>query len=1156
MSKQLCNSYSTGGVGYRFEAYVQACFVALMLTGGFAPGLPCWPIIEIKLQGHVDGFDTDDAIVFVEHPQSKEKRKLLIQIKHSISITESDSQFNKAIQAAWDDFNNAQLFDRNKDKIAIITFALSKTDIEDALFVLQFAKHAINYIEFDSRIRKANFSSKSKIAKYETLRKCINKANRNNHVSDEQFLQFLKCFMIYSYDLKNEDSALLSILRSHISRYISNPSVSGVFSSLVDFVGNKNIYAGTILLENIPEDIVEAFTEFPTNRIIIPEEYQNIPSRDWNYHSDASMLSCLTLLGSWSENNENDINVVSHLLCEGIDIWHKKAREISNESDSILTYKRGIWSIVDRIEAWKQLKHRLTDKELDAFENNAIEVLGETESLLEYAKEERFLYSFKNRNFNHSESLRQGVAEGLVIISIYFNECRTRRNGQQIADNVVQNLLFQADWMRWASLRDLLPTLAEASPNVFLNSVEHALDLKQCPFKILIEQEGCRITDNHYQYGVIRGLECLAWDEQYLVRACVALARLAILQNVHSEKSSAFSSLVNILLPWRPQTHASSKKRLAVIKALFNKVPDTACNLVTELLPSRYQTSFGTYKPIWRISDNADDLNTSEIPNDFWYNVSAYVSVTLDCIQSNPNHLALFVDYLNKFSEATFDEFTRILTSKPFMELDEGKRTIVWEKLTVFLNRQREYPEQGFSLSENKIKCLENLVKLLQPNSPYLYLRRLFSYQPHELYEKFNDYTEQDKILSNKRFDAVNIILNQDGLDGIIKFANEVNNPDEVGYALGHVAGIEKDILPSWLDSNNPIIKKLSHCYIYEHCKNDDYTWSYSLDKSAWTQEQIAQFLLIHPFNTNTWSMVNDLLKDNIDMYWENVSINPYTYGVDLSIAVSNLISHDRFDAALYCLNVMHANQKDIDTNLCLDVLCRIIDSNSSVSNYSYVAELIRYLQECQTDRHNDLMRIEFAFLQISYKSELFDPKTLELELSTNPEFFCEIIQRTYRSSHDENSSIDVSSEKQVIAEQCWWLLHEWHRPPGIKEDGSFDEIQFKEWLNEVEHICENTGHIDVAQQVIGEVLAHVPLNDDGVNLPDYIIGLLEEINNMRIGYKAGLINSRKFYGVDLYEKSDLSLENKYTKIADAIENRGYPSLAELFKQLATLYRN
>ena len=82
-SKQLSNSISTGGGGSHFEAHVQASFVALMLTGGYAPCLPCWPIVEINLQGKVDGFDIDDLIVSVENQGTGERRKLLGQVKHS-----------------------------------------------------------------------------------------------------------------------------------------------------------------------------------------------------------------------------------------------------------------------------------------------------------------------------------------------------------------------------------------------------------------------------------------------------------------------------------------------------------------------------------------------------------------------------------------------------------------------------------------------------------------------------------------------------------------------------------------------------------------------------------------------------------------------------------------------------------------------------------------------------------------------------------------------------------------------------------------------------------------------------------------------------------------------------------------------------------------
>src|SRR3972149_5244280 len=72
--KQLSNPFSTGGGGGLFEAHVQASFVALMLTGGFAQCLPCWPIKKIKLQGKYAGYDTDDLIVFVEKPDGEQTR--------------------------------------------------------------------------------------------------------------------------------------------------------------------------------------------------------------------------------------------------------------------------------------------------------------------------------------------------------------------------------------------------------------------------------------------------------------------------------------------------------------------------------------------------------------------------------------------------------------------------------------------------------------------------------------------------------------------------------------------------------------------------------------------------------------------------------------------------------------------------------------------------------------------------------------------------------------------------------------------------------------------------------------------------------------------------------------------------------------------------
>jgi len=124
--KQLSSPFSTGSGGAHFEAHIQSSFVTLMLSGGYSPALPSWPISEIKLQGKVDGYDTDDLIVFVQNEESKEKRKLLGQVKHSINFTKGSSVLTDVMQAAWNDFNNSSLFSKNKDCIALITGAIKE----------------------------------------------------------------------------------------------------------------------------------------------------------------------------------------------------------------------------------------------------------------------------------------------------------------------------------------------------------------------------------------------------------------------------------------------------------------------------------------------------------------------------------------------------------------------------------------------------------------------------------------------------------------------------------------------------------------------------------------------------------------------------------------------------------------------------------------------------------------------------------------------------------------------------------------------------------------------------------------------------------------------------------------------------------------------
>jgi len=165
------NPFSTGGGGVNFEIRVQAVFVTLMMTGGFAPCLPAWPINKIKLQGKYKGFDTDDLIIFTKSPDGEKERKLLGQIKHSISITEDNKEFGKVIQAAWNDFKNPKLFTKESDAIVLITGPLSVSDINDVRIILEWARDSEDASDFLTKVNLVNFSSNAKRKKLRAFQK-------------------------------------------------------------------------------------------------------------------------------------------------------------------------------------------------------------------------------------------------------------------------------------------------------------------------------------------------------------------------------------------------------------------------------------------------------------------------------------------------------------------------------------------------------------------------------------------------------------------------------------------------------------------------------------------------------------------------------------------------------------------------------------------------------------------------------------------------------------------------------------------------------------------------------------------------------------------------------------------------------------------------
>jgi hypothetical protein len=1159
--KKLSNPFSTGGGGVHFEAHVQASFVALMLTGGHAPCLPCWPIAEVKFQGKIDGFDTDDLIVFVENVNSKERRKLLGQVKHSIAITQGNPLFGEVMQAAWNDFNNPKVFTKNKDIIALITGPLSATDAHNVQWLLNQARHTNNADEFFRNVQQANFSPPKSTEKLEVIQHHLKEANDGNDLSRDELYDFLNHFHLLGYDLGNEFGVVMSLLHSHISQF-QQQYPQWVWSRIVDIVQSWNQDAGTITPGKLPDDLLDAFKQ----KVIaeMPEKFkaaQEKPKTDWTQHPDATYLALAVLIGSWQDKSQCDLEGITQLLGIRYDEWLKKAREILHCSDSPLSLKNGIWKVVNRAELWCLLGSRILDQNLDAFKSLAVSVLKELDPAFELPSEERYAASIHGKVLDYSHVFRKGITEGLAILGSQPESCTNCSQGkaETTCVLVVRELLIEAEWALWGSLNGLLPTMAEAAPGEFLNSVEKTMRLTPCPFDELFSQEGNGITGGNYLTGLLWALEGLAWDEQYLVRVCVALGELASHDPGGKWANRPSNSLATILLPWLPQTLASVEKRKVAVRTILDEWPDIAWSLIIQLLPGQHQTSSGSHKPSWR-KTIPDDWEKDVTHQEYWQQTSFYAELAVATAGQDTARLSALIDHFDNLPEPAFDQLLQALASQSISELPEEHRLSIWDHLTKFTNKHRRFSDAKWVLSNELITRIEQVAERLAPINPFNLYQHLFTARDFDLYEENGNWEEQRKKLDTRREAAIAEIFQLDGAEGVIRFAEYVSSPNQVGRALGVIAdsAIERTLLPSFLDSADNKLKALVSDFILRRHHLNGWRWCDDLNKSDWTNEQVGEILACLPFTKEAWDRASEWLQTHESEYWARTGVNAHHADGDLAIAIEKLMKHGRPYAAINCLNSMHHAKQPIDSNQCVRALLAALSSSepSYAMDSYHIVELIKLLQTDPSVNQEDLFKVEWAYVPLLDRNRGAAPQLLESRLATDPDFFCEVIRLIYRSKNGDQPPRESTEESKAIATNAWRLLHEWKTPPGTQKDGTFSEERFTEWLQRVKDVCTESGHLEVALISIGEILIHTPPDLGGLWMRRAVAAALNDrdADHMRDGFRTGTYNSRGAHFVDPTGKPEKELAEQFRSKAEEVENAGFQRFAVTLRYLADGY--
>jgi hypothetical protein len=906
-----------------------------------------------------------------------------------------------------------------------------------------------------------------------------------------------------------------------------------------------------------------SLTSFRRKLALNPEIHQP----KWARPESARPLIPVMLVGAWDSARENDCKVIATLAQTSYEEVNRTLVRWSSESDPPVRRVGDAWFIVSKEDAWPLLARYLTRDDFERFNRVVLDVLGTPDPRFDLSEDKRWMAGALGHIPLHSSLLRKGIADTLSIIGARSDK-RLLSIGlfsQDFANRTVKQLLdhANADWRVWASLSHLLPLIAEAAPDIFLSAVEKGLEGEQPILIRLFTDQKEALFSSSPHTGLLWALETLAWNQNYLGRSALLLAKTASLDPGGKLSNRPQNSLRDIFLLWYPQTTATLEQRLQVIDTLRKREPEVSWQLLKQLMPESHSLVLPTPKPHWQEWD-LDRL--PHITNkEYFEGVHNIAKRMIDDVDEIGKRWCDIISILPKFPVDLRDHIVNRLSSMNTEHLLIPDRTAICSALRSIISHYRSFSDENRALPQELINRLEENYRRFEPQDSTARYSWLFGNYPLLLEGFEHDWRARQKALEIAQQDVITNICSQDGIDGVLKFAGQVDRPDQVGVALGKrdIALVDEDrLLHEHLSSADSVQAKFARGFVVGRiCKLGRDWASQKLANASkeWSPRQRAEFLTCLPCDECTWGLAESLDLETDQQYWRLVS--PYMIDeTDMERATRQLLKYDRPHAAVDFLGVYMPRSKDIPTSIIIDALEQSLhvsaEDDPPGNSFSYhVGQLFNLLYASKEVDEGRIAKIEWAFLPLFRHNERA-PKFLHRELTRNPDFFSEVVSLVYRAKGEEPR--EVSQEEHARAMNGHRLLESFRTVPGTADNGSIDVVKCKDWVQRARKALLECGRGAIGDEVIGQVLSGSPCGDDGAWPHPAVRDVIEEAASTEIerGLSTGLFNSRGIVSKGLYEggEQEYQIADRYGGFADLLGDR-WPRTAAMLRRIADSYR-
>jgi hypothetical protein len=888
----------------------------------------------------------------------------------------------------------------------------------------------------------------------------------------------------------------------------------------------------------------------------------------WARPSEARRLLPPMLAGAWSDGKEADRQALAALCQVPYEELGESLVRWSNESDPPVRRIGDAWFVVSKEDAWSLLARYVTRGDVERFGDVVLDALGTPDPRFDLPDDRRWMAGALGHVPRYSGLLLEGIADTLAVMGARGDTVAISAgaSASDYAARSVRQLLERAnsDWRVWASLSDVLPLLAEAAPDAFLAGVDKGLAGEPPVLLRLFVDQGNPLFSSTPHVGLLFALETLAWSPQHLGNVALLLARLARIDPGGTLDNRPQNSLRQIFLLWYPQTAASLDQRLRVIDTLREREPEVAWPLQRQLLPDLHSVAHDTPRPRWRewTPDPIPAVTSGECSK----GIAGVVTRMLADVGENGIRWRDLIEALDAVPADQHEVIVGRLASIDAERLQPPDRALIWNALRRLISQHRSFPDADWALPRERVDRLATLYQRFEPREPVGRYAWLFRDMPEFPEGREDDLAGHQEAVATARLNAVRAVHATTGLTGLLQLATQVEQPGEVGVAVGRSELLEAEedaLLRDYLAGTDSAQGQFGRGFAMGRIWERGRDWAEAKLTGVgrgWSATQRAHLLVCLLCDRRTIDLVDGLDPETQRRYWRSVG----PYGIrepdDVERATRKLLEHGRPFRAVKLLSLHATGRTSPPATLiaeALEAAARVSpDEDRPVGPLGHDAARLLDVLEASTDvAAKRAAELEWAFLPVLGRHERA-PRLLHRELARNPDFFAELVARVFRAEGEEPR--EASEEERARVRRGYELLDRWRTPPGLADGGTIDGEILKDWVRRARAVAATTGHGAVADRRIGHVLSGSPNGPDELWPHPAVRDAIEEVQSADLerGFELGVYNSRGVTSRHPTEggAQERKLADRYAGFAVAMGDR-WPRTAAMLRRIADGYR-